>query len=50
MNSPLARGSLGAKFDRHAFNDFLVGGGLPPPNLRAKAGQGRFVSSQEAKK
>ncbi|HVT72377.1 MAG TPA: DUF885 domain-containing protein [Lacunisphaera sp.] len=35
--------ALGAKFDRHAFNDFLIGQGLLPPDLLAKAVREQFI-------
>jgi len=37
---------LGAKFDRHAFNDFIIGEGLLPPNLLAKAVHDKFIPAQ----
>jgi hypothetical protein len=42
--------ALGSKFDRHAFNDFLIGEGLLPPNLLAKAVSEKFIPAQLAKK
>ncbi|HVU16174.1 MAG TPA: DUF885 domain-containing protein [Candidatus Didemnitutus sp.] len=42
--------ALGAKFDRHAFNDFLVGEGLLPPDLLAAAVREHFIPAQMAKK
>jgi len=41
---------LGKKFDRKAFNDFLIAQGLLPPDLLAEAVRTRFVSEQEKKK
>ena len=41
--------ALGAKFDRLAFNNFLVGQGLLPPDLLAKAVREEFVPAQKAK-
>jgi hypothetical protein len=38
--------TLGAKFDRLAFNDFLIGQGLLPPQLLAKAVREEFIPSQ----
>ncbi|HVZ65901.1 MAG TPA: DUF885 domain-containing protein [Lacunisphaera sp.] len=35
--------ALGAKFDRHAFNDFIIGQGLLPPDLLAKAVREHFI-------
>jgi hypothetical protein len=42
--------ALGAKFDRLAFNDFLIGQGLLPPDLLAKAVQEKFIPAQLARK
>jgi len=39
--------TLGAKFDRLAFNDFLVAQGLLPPDLLAEAVKTEFIPSQE---
>jgi hypothetical protein len=41
---------LGKKFDRKAFNDFLIAQGLLPPDLLAEAVRTRFVPEQEKKK
>ena len=41
--------ALGPKFDRHAFNDFVISEGLLPPALLAKAVQERFIPAQRAK-
>ncbi|MEX1829854.1 DUF885 domain-containing protein [Luteibacter sp. CQ10] len=41
---------LGERFDRKAFNDFLIAQGLLPPDLLAEAVRTRFVPSQEKKK
>jgi uncharacterized protein (DUF885 family) len=38
---------LGKKFDRKAFNDFLIAQGLLPPDLLAEAGRTRFIPSEE---
>ena len=38
--------ALGPKFDRLAFNDFLVGQGLLPPALLAKAVREEFIPAQ----
>ncbi len=38
--------ALGAKFDRLAFNDFIIGEGLLPPNLLAKAVRENFIPAQ----
>lgn len=40
--------ALGEKFDRQAFNDFLVGQGLLPPELLAKAVREQFIPAQMA--
>jgi hypothetical protein len=40
---------LGKKFDRKAFNDFLIAQGLLPPDLLAEAVRTRFVPEQEKK-
>ncbi|TBR13268.1 MAG: DUF885 domain-containing protein [Lysobacter sp.] len=42
--------ALGEKFDRKAFNDFLLDQGLLPPKLLAKAVREQFVPQQKAKK
>ena len=41
--------ALGAKFDRKAFNDFLLDQGLLPPDLLAKAVREEFVPAQRKK-
>ncbi len=41
--------ALGAKFDRMAFNNFLLDQGLLPPDLLAKAVREEFVLAQRAK-
>jgi len=41
--------ALGSKFDRLAFNDFVVGQGLLPPDLLAKAVNEEFIPSQSGK-
>ncbi len=41
--------ALGDKFDRKAFNDFLLDQGLLPPDLLAKAVREVFVPAQQAK-
>lgn len=46
MDTELA---LGAKFDRLAFNNFLLDQGLLPPDLLAKAVAEQFVPAQKAK-
>ena len=38
--------ALGDKFDRKAFNDFVVGQGLLPPDLLAKAVREDFIPAQ----
>jgi hypothetical protein len=38
--------ALGPKFDRQAFNDYLIGQGLLPPQLLAKAVKEEFIPSQ----
>jgi hypothetical protein len=40
---------LGPKFNRQAFNDFIIGQGLLPPGLLAKAVKEQFVPAQAAK-
>lgn len=42
--------ALGDKFDRRAFNDFLLDQGLLPPDLLAKAVRAEFVPAQKAKR
>ena len=42
--------ALGDKFDRRAFNDFLLDQGLLPPDLLAKAVRMEFVPTQKAKR
>ncbi|WP_454828281.1 DUF885 domain-containing protein [Pseudoxanthomonas wuyuanensis] len=42
--------ALGAKFDRLAFNNFLLDQGLLPPDQLAKAVQEQFVPAQRKKK
>lgn len=39
--------TLGAKFDRLKFNDFVIGQGLLPPDLLAKAVEQEFVPAQQ---
>jgi uncharacterized protein (DUF885 family) len=41
--------TLGKKFDRKAFNDFLLDQGLLPPALLVKAVREEFVPAQRAK-
>jgi uncharacterized protein (DUF885 family) len=41
--------ALGDRFDRKAFNDFLLDQGLLPPDLLAKAVREVFVPAQKAK-
>ena len=38
--------ALGPKFNRQAFNDYIIGQGLLPPQLLAKAVQEEFIPSQ----
>ncbi len=38
--------ALGAKFDRQAFNDFIINQGLLPPKLLAKAVREEFIPAQ----
>ena len=38
--------ALGSKFDHQAFNDFIIGQGLLPPELLAKAVREEFIPSQ----
>lgn len=40
---------LGDKFDRKAFNDFLIAQGLLPPDLLAEAVRTRFIPEQQKK-
>lgn len=40
--------ALGEKFNRQAFNDFVISQGLLPPRLLAKSVREQFISSQEA--
>ena len=42
--------ALGDRFDRKAFNDFLLDQGLLPPDLLAKAVREEFVPARKAKK
>ena len=42
--------ALGDRFDRRAFNDFLLDQGLLPPDLLAKAVRDEFVPAQKAKR
>jgi len=42
--------ALGDKFDRKAFNDFLLDQGLLPPDLLAKAVREDFIPAHKAKK
>jgi len=42
--------ALGAKFDRFAFNNFLIDQGLLPPDLLAKAVREQFIPSQRGRK
>jgi uncharacterized protein (DUF885 family) len=42
--------ALGDKFDRKAFNDFLLDQGLLPPDLLAKAVREEFVPARKAKR
>ncbi|MFD0738733.1 DUF885 domain-containing protein [Lysobacter koreensis] len=42
--------ALGDKFNRRAFNDFLLDQGLLPPDLLAKAVREEFVPAQKAKR
>lgn len=42
--------ALGAQFDRLAFNNFLLGQGLLPPNLLAKAVREHFIPEQRKAK
>jgi uncharacterized protein (DUF885 family) len=40
--------ALGPKFDRKAFNDFLIGQGLLPPDLLAQTVREQFIATQLA--
>jgi uncharacterized protein (DUF885 family) len=39
--------ALGPKFDRMAFNDFLIGQGLLPPAQLAEAVRTQFIPAQQ---
>ena len=41
--------ALGPKFNRQEFNDFIIGQGLLPPELLAKAVREQFIPTQAAK-
>jgi len=41
--------ALGPKFDRQAFNDFVIGQGMLPPDLLAKAVREQFIPAQAKK-
>jgi len=41
--------ALGSRFDRQAFNDFILGQGLLPPNLLAKAVREEFIPAYAGK-
>ncbi len=41
--------ALGPKFNRQAFNDFIIGQGLLPPALLAKAVREQFIPAQDKK-
>jgi hypothetical protein len=41
--------TLGPKFDRQAFNDFVIGQGMLPPQLLAKAVREEFIPAQQKK-
>jgi hypothetical protein len=41
--------TLGPKFDRQAFNDFVISQGMLPPNLLAKAVREEFIPAQQKK-
>ena len=41
--------ALGPKFDRLAFNDFILDQGLLPPELVAKAVQEEFIPARKAR-
>jgi uncharacterized protein (DUF885 family) len=47
LNTELA---LGKDFDRQAFNDFIIGQGLLPPQQLAEAVQTQFIPAQQQKK
>ena len=38
--------TLGAKFDRQAFNDFIISEGMLPPELLAKSVREQFIPAQ----
>jgi len=42
--------ALGKQFDRQAFNDFIIGQGLLPPDQLAEAVQTQFIPAQKQKK
>ena len=42
--------ALGPKFDRMAFNNFLIDQGLLPPDLLVKAVREQFVPAQKARR
>ena len=42
--------ALGPKFNRQAFNDFIIGEGLLPPDLLGKAVRERFIPRQAAER
>jgi len=42
--------ALGERFERQAFNDFLLDQGLLPPDLLAKAVRAQFVPAQKARR
>ena len=44
------RATLGAAFDRKAFNDFVIDQGLLPPDLLAEAVRTRFIPSQQRRR
>ena len=41
--------ALGKKFDRQAFNDFVIGQGLLPPKLLHDAVVNEFIPAQKKK-
>jgi len=41
--------TLGPKFDRQAFNDFVIGQGMLPPHLLAKSVREEFIPTQQKK-
>jgi hypothetical protein len=41
--------ALGPKFSRQAFNDFIIGQGLLPPELLAKSVREQFIPAQQAR-